>query len=162
MKEKEDILESLRRVPVILSEMVRSIPEERLGLRRGKNFWTIAEHVSHLAEVQVMGLERFKRFIQEEHPVFVPYVPPAGQDQQKTPGCMEINVALDQFARSREEQLRLLAGVDPAVWARPATHPEYERYTLFIFTRHVLMHDYWHMYRMEELWLTRDEHLAAE
>jgi len=25
--------------------------------------------------------------------------------------------------------------------------------------RHILMHDHWHMYRMEELWLTRDAYL---
>jgi hypothetical protein len=25
----------------------------------------------------------------------------------------------------------------------------------------MLMHDYWHMYRMEELWLTRNDYLTS-
>ena len=158
MEKETDILDGLKRAPRVLSEMVQSIPADRLDLRRGKGFWTIAEHVSHLAEVQVMGLDRFQRFMQEDHPVFVPYIPPA--DGLATPRRLEMAAALDQFSRYREKQLRLLAGADPAAWQKSATHPEYECYTLFIFARHVLMHDYWHMYRMEELWLTKDGHLA--
>ena len=157
-----DILDGLRRVPQVLSAMVLSIPEDRLDLRRGKGFWTIAEHISHLAEVQVMGLDRFQRFMKEDHPVFVPYIPPAKTDGPSTPHRMNITDALEQFADYREKQVLLLEEVDSAVWQKSATHPEYECYTLFIFTRHVLMHDYWHMYRMEELWLTRDDHLAVE
>ena len=48
----------------------------------------------------------------------------------------------------------------PADWEKTATHPEYEQYSLIILARHILMHDHWHMYRMEELWLTRDEYLT--
>ena len=62
MNDIKDQLESLRRTPKILSEFVRAIPEQRLDLRRGEAFWTIAEHISHLAEVQPMMLNRFKRF----------------------------------------------------------------------------------------------------
>ena len=59
MQDTQYLLEGLSRTPTILSEFVRSIPEGKLDLRRGEGFWTIAEHVSHLAEVQPMLLERF-------------------------------------------------------------------------------------------------------
>ncbi len=73
---------------------------------------------------------------------------------------MKVAEALDQFARCRNEQLVLLDGANDVAWQKQATHPEYESYSLYILTRHTLMHDYWHMYRIEELWLTRDKYLT--
>ncbi len=155
-----DLLEGLRRTPRILAEFVGAIPEGRLDVRRGEGFWTIAEHVSHLAQVQPMLLERFRRFKSEDHPEFVPYIPCTGKTEPATPPRMEMTDALEQFGRLRNEEVALLEGVDDITWQKIGTHPEYERYSLYILARHVLMHDYWHMYRMEELWLTKDAYLT--
>lgn len=161
MQDRFDLLEGLSRAPGILSEFVKSIPEERLDLRRGKDFWTIAEHVSHLAEVQPMLLDRFERFINEEHPEFVPYIPGDAEDEPDTPARLTIADALDQFALYRDKQLTVLKSADDRIWQRNATHPEFNQYSFTILARHLLMHDYWHMYRMEELWLTKDNYLTA-
>jgi len=155
-----DLLEALRRTPKILSQFLQAIPESKLNLRRGEGFWTVAEHVSHLAQVQPMLLKRFERFLNEDHPEFVPYIPGSANEEPDTPPRMSTESALDQFARTRDKQLHLLESADDSTWKRTATHPEYEAYSLTILTRHVLMHDYWHMYRMEELWLTRDAYLT--
>ncbi len=160
MKDIPDLLESLRRTPRILSEFTQAIPEDKLDVRRGEGFWTVTEHVSHLAQVQPMLLERFERFINEDHPEFVPYIPGGAKREPNTPPPMSTASALDQFARHRDKQLLLLESTDEAAWKKTATHPEYDTYSLYILTRHVLMHDYWHMYRMEELWLTRDAYLT--
>lgn len=69
-----DLLAALRQSPKILSEFVGTIPVEKLDLRRGEGFWTVAEYVSHLAQVQPMLLTRFERFMREEYPEFVPYI----------------------------------------------------------------------------------------
>ena len=61
MQDKRDLLKGLGTAPAILSELVKSIPEEKIYLRRGEGFRTIAEHVSHLAQVQTMLLDRFQR-----------------------------------------------------------------------------------------------------
>jgi hypothetical protein len=160
MQDKRDILEGLRRSPNILCEFVKTIPEDRLDLRRAEGFWTIAEHVSHLAQVQPMLLERFQRFLKEDHPVFVPYIPGAAQDEPRTPPRMDMSAALEQFATYRNKQLAVLEGADDVTWQKTATHPEYELYSFYILGRHVLMHDYWHMYRMEEIRLTKDAYLT--
>jgi hypothetical protein len=161
MQDKRNILEGLRRIPDILSEFVKTIPEDRLDLRRGEGFWTIAEHVGHLAHVQPMLLERFQRFVHEDHPVFVPYIPGTGKDEPQYPPRMELPAALAQFSDYRNQQLALLESADEATWQKMATHPEYDLYSFYILARHVLMHDYWHMYRMEELWLTKDDYLTT-
>lgn len=159
-EEREALLAGLRGAPVILSAFVSTIPEERLDRRRGEGFWTVAEHVSHLALVQPMLLERLERFQQEEHPEFIPFLPGQDEEAPATPPRLAMSAALDQFAHVREQQLALLQSADQATWDREGSHPEYERYSLAILVRHILMHDHWHMYRMEELWLTRDAFLT--
>jgi uncharacterized damage-inducible protein DinB len=161
MQDKRDLLEGLRRTPTILSEFLKTIPEAKLHLRRGEGFWTIAEHASHLAEVQPMLLERFQRFVNEDHPEFVPYIPVDDEDIPKISRRMEMTAALEQFEQYRKKQIALLEGADDTNWKKTAIHPEYEIYSFHILVRHTLMHDHWHMYRMEELWLTRDAYLTT-
>jgi uncharacterized damage-inducible protein DinB len=160
MQDIPDLLEALRRSPKILAQFVQSIPENRLDLRRGAGFWTVAEHFSHLAQVQPMLLQRIERFATEDNPEFIPYLPPGGKVEDDTPPRMAIEAALDQFAHYRTRQLQMLENADDATWKKSGTHPEYEQYSLYLLTRHILMHDHWHMYRMEELWLTRDAYLT--
>ncbi len=155
-----ELLEGLRQTPKILSQLVESIPVDKLNLRRGEGFWTVAEHVSHVAQVQPMLLKRFERFMNEDHPNFVPYIPGTSDEEPDNPPVMAVATALDQFARYRDKQLLLIESAGEDTWKKTATHPEYEAYSLYILTRHVLMHDYWHLYRMEELWLTRDAYLT--
>jgi uncharacterized damage-inducible protein DinB len=161
MKDIVELMEGLRQAPRVLVSFVETIPPEKLDQRRGEGFWTIAEHVSHLAQVQPMLLGRLERFTQEEHPRFVPYIPGAGEEEPNTPVRMAIDQALAQFADFRTQQVALLDKVDADVRRKTAIHPEYEHYSFYILVRHILMHDYWHMYRMEELWLTRDDYLTA-
>jgi len=160
MQDIPDLIEGMRRTPHILSEFVKTIPEAKMDLRRGEGFWTIGEHVSHLAQVQPMLLDRFHRFMNEDHPTFIPYIPGNDQDEPDTPDRMEMAAALDQFAHYRKKQLELLENADANKWQKTATHPEYESYSLYILARHALMHDHWHMYRMEELWLTKEPYLT--
>src|SRR6185369_5407014 len=150
MQDIPDLLETLRRSPKILSQFVLSIPESKLDLRRGEGFWTVAEHCSHLAQVQPMLLKRIERFMNEDKPEFVPYIPGGGKEEPVSPPRMSIESALDQFAHFRASQLLLLESADDLAWKKSALHPEYEEYSLYILTRHVLMHDHWHLYRMEE------------
>ena len=160
MQDIPDLLEGLRRTPKILHEFVKTIPENKLNVRRGEGFWTIAEHVSHLAQVQPMLFDRFNRFMNEDHPEFVPFIPGKEEGESDTPACMAIADALLQFEQYRNKQLILLEKADENIWQRTADHPEYDRYSLYILTRHALMHDHWHMYRMEELWLSKDAYLT--
>jgi hypothetical protein len=68
--------------------------------------------------------------------------------------------AFEAFNQYREKQVSLLETADDITWQKTGRHPEYTLYSLYILARHILMHDHWHMYRMEELWLTRDEYLT--
>ena len=160
MRDIPDLLDGLRRAPGILAEFVKAIPERKLDLRRGVGFWTIAEHVGHLAQVQPMLHNRLKRFIEEDRPEFLPYLPGKDDDEPDTPVRPNISTALEQFEQYRSKQILLLEDAEENVWQKTARHPEYDHYSFYILTRHILMHDHWHMYRMEELWLAKDAYLT--
>lgn len=160
MQDIPELLQGLRGTPEILSEFVKSVPKNKMDLRRGAGFWTIAEHVSHLAQVQPMLLDRLDRFIKEDQPEFIPYIPGEDAKEPDTPLRMRMDTALKRFSEFRKKQLVLLENADDTIWLKGARHPEYENYSFYILTRHILMHDHWHMYRMEALWLTLDAYLT--
>ena len=160
MENKAALMDGLRQAPAILSAFVADIPEDKLDRRRGDGFWTIAEHISHLAQVQPMLLERIQRIIDEDRPEFIPFIPGEREDEPATPERMAIAAALSQFSTIRKRQLNLLDGLSDATWEKQAVHPEYDQYGFHILVRHILMHDHWHMYRMEELWLTKTPFLT--
>lgn len=160
MRTITEIFDGLKAAPAILADFIRAIETDRLDVRRGEGFWTIAEHASHLAHVQPMLLERIQRFQEEDQPQFIPFIPADDLPDADLPATVPIDTALAQFTSVRNAQVALLARVDDDAWRKTATHPEYEDYNLPILVRHILMHDHWHMYRMEELWLTRDAYLT--
>ena len=154
------IIDALGGTPLILERFVASIPDAALHRRRGEGFWTVAEHVAHLAEVQPMLAERIRRFLEEDAPAFVPHIPSQNESDAAAPRP-DMSSATAAFGKERLAQVALPKRAAPGDWAKPATHPEYTRYTLHILARHILMHDHWHMYRMEALWLTRDHYLTV-
>ncbi|WP_291326245.1 DinB family protein [Desulfovibrio sp. UCD-KL4C] len=152
------ILRGLSDTHTILSAFIAAIPEKDLYAKRGENFWSIAEHLAHLAGVQPMGLERITRILDEDTPEFVPFFPDE-DETLKTTSLPTIAESLSDFKKGRTAIVERLTEAIPEDWKRLAVHPEYKQYGLHIFARHIFMHDYWHMYRMEELWLTRDAYL---
>lgn len=159
------ILYCLAESPCILKSLIAGIPEELLKIRRIPNKWSIHEHACHLAEVQPMLLERLKRFKQEDEPDFQPYVPGATVTNEHLIR-MNLGEQLQKFEEFRKEQILFFRSsfvkiVEYAGLEKPGKHQEYSLYTPHILMRHILMHDHLHMYRIEEMWLTKDEYLVT-
>ena len=117
---------------------LRSYKVEKLKQERIKYKWTIHEHVCHIAQAEEMIYNRFNEFNQKVTPQFKAYLP--GKTVE-TSGLIDLIVKdeVEHFKRERAKTLHLIKR--------------------FSFLRHVLMHDFFHMYRIEELWLTKDEFL---
>lgn len=152
------VLETLRTLPDVVEPYFRSIPIERIDVRRTADAWTLREHLYHVAAVQGMLLGRMQLLRDEPRPVVVPYFPqnePALADRYPS-----VDVAFAEYRSRRREQLALLASLPAEAWTKPAEHPEYETYNLELVVHHLVFHEYWHFYRIEELWLTRDQYLS--
>ena len=151
-------LQILAKAPDLLEDLMVEIPTEMLKIRRIKGKWSIHEHSVHLAEAQEMIIERFNRFKQEKNPVFVPYLP---GDTVSDDYLIDLGLqkSLRKFRTDRKKLVEILKGFSPAEWKNEGIHPEYTQINPLLWLRHVLMHDHFHMYRIEELWLTVNEYL---
>jgi uncharacterized damage-inducible protein DinB len=152
------LVEGLKLGPDILEDFLSGIPDEQLRRRRGEGFWSLYEHAEHLAVTQLMLFKRLERFVKEDRPEFVPYFPDKEERREKK--AKPVGEIVQAYRRWREKQLRLIQGGDMALWEKTAIHPEYEQYGFKILVRHILLHDSFHLYRMEELLLARDEYLT--
>jgi hypothetical protein len=152
------LLEGLKLGPRILEDFVGGISEALLHRKRRERFWSLYEHVEHLALTQLMLFKRLERFVKEERPQFVPYFPEEEEPREKK--IKPVTEILSVYRRWRDKQVALIEGADASLWEKSAVHPEYEQYGFTILVRHILLHDSFHLYRMEELWLARDEYLT--
>ena len=156
MKDIPDILDGMKRSPNVLTNFVRGIPKDRLHLRRGEGFWTIAEHVHHLGHLNPTLIKRVQNFLTQDKPQFVPYALAKYDDAEPV---IDVEAALADFATGRKALLDILGKAGPDIWKKETSHPQFEQFSFLFMVRHILAHDYWHMYRMEALWQTKDEFL---
>lgn len=156
---KTDILiDQLEKGPVVLKDLLDHIPEKTIKEHRKKGKWSIHEHACHIAQADYMILDRFRRFQNEEHPVFEPYLPDTGVNKLNLLE-LDLGAEMNRFIILRKKMIGLLKGFHHQTWQKSADHPEYTTYNAYILLRHTLMHQYFHMYRIEELWLTRHDFL---
>ncbi len=157
---RTELIQSLENNIRILSDFTKSIPIDRLHLTRGEGFWSIYQHIRHLADVQKVIHLRLEQFLKEEPQIIVPIQPDKDTDMM-TDHTESPDRLLDAFSFWRTSQLDIIRAASDTVWAREITHPEYEKYSFTIMVRHALLHDSFHMHRIEELWLLHDEYLPV-
>lgn len=158
MNDLTPIITVLKEAPQILKGLLKQIPEPLHKQRRIPGKWSIHEHACHLDVVQDMILERFRIFQEEEHPEFQAYMPGKNVSDEELIN-MDLHQSISAFQQKRARLLELISTYDDSTWTKEADHPRYKEFTPYIFLRHVMMHDHFHMYRIEELWITRDEYL---
>ncbi len=151
-------INQLEQNSVIYEDLLSDIPRDILKVHRLGGKWSIHEHACHMAEVEHLMYDRFLTFHNVEYPVFQPFL-----QEKARPDIhlLELNFdkSVRQFKEERRKTVQLIRGFSDIDWKKEATHPEYKQYNAKILLRHLIMHDHFHMYRMEELWLTRDPYL---
>ncbi len=157
--ELDQMLENLRNGPALLKGLMDRVPVEILKLHRIPGKWCIHGHACHIVDVQPMLMQRLQRFLAEASPAFVPYIPD-GEDGETPLLKMDLREQLERFPGLRNDLVNVIGSMPERIWERRASHPEYLDYTPEIMIRHIMMHDSLHMYRIEELWLTKEEYLG--
>lgn len=156
--DKEAVIRSMELQPQVFANYVESISQDALDVRRLASAWTLREHIYHVAEAQDLLLARIRKIRAETQPVITPHFP--DKDGSFRDRFSSVADAVAHYKRRRAEQLDEIRALTDADFAKPAEHPEYAQYNLGILIHHMLFHEYWHLYRIEELWLTRDEYLT--
>ena len=149
------IIEAMERAPLIIVPLVREVPREVLKRRPAPRRWSAHEHACHLAHVHGLFFHRLDLMLREPAPVITPYQP-GDQDDDEMLLRMDLDESLERFVADRAKVVARVRELSPAEWARTASHPEYRAYSVLIMFRHLVLHDFLHAYRIEELLLKPD------
>jgi uncharacterized damage-inducible protein DinB len=149
---KKAFITALENNKKILKQFIEQMTEEEIN-RRIRDYWTIYEHIDHLVVCQKMLLGRIEQFLKEDNPVMKPYNP---EDKPKT-SKESVEELIYEFCELRDKQIKLIKKAKKTVWEKVGSHKEYSKYSFEILIRHTLLHDSWHMLRMEELWIMKEE-----
>ncbi len=154
-----DCIVSLEKSADIFRDFIASMTADDLKVKRRPGFWSVQHHLFHLADSQELLYKRLLLFKEENNPAITPYFP---SDNKEKKAFASVEEALSVFMALRKKQVELIRSYNDADLKKEGFHPEFKQYNIPILVRHILMHDYWHMYRIEELWLTNDEYLEEE
>jgi DinB superfamily len=148
--EREEILKALRAGPLVLSRLVRELPDAALRRRPADGEWAIIEVVAHLADTEERALSRTRRMLTEEEPFLEPY-DPAALAIERDYISMELGEQLARFAALRAEQAELSATLDDDGWLRPGRHGEHGRITVQQLAAHTAGEDADHLAQIARL-----------
>lgn len=155
MTSATDVVAVLERAPHIVIPLVRQADPAVLKRRPPSGKWSIHEHACHLAVVNPRFMQRLELMLTQDNPAIKSYEP-GRDDPDDAMLKLDLDEALDRFARDRGQMVTRLRALRPQDWARTGDHDEYNSYSVFIMFRHLALHDCLHAYRIEELLLRRD------
>ena len=141
-------------LPSIVASYTADLGDENLDRRRSADAWTIREHLYHICDVQPLLIGRMELMRDTVSPVIEPYFPE--NEVSMSLKFPSVGAAMESYAALRARQLGLVKGCTDDILSRSAVHKEYTNYSIPMLVRHMIFHEYWHMYRIEELLLTRD------
>jgi hypothetical protein len=156
MNPKDFLIQQLTNGPAVLSDLITAIPSERLDHQFGNGIWSVHDHVQHLAFTQVLMAKRVQMFFKEERPEIIPYYP---DKDAARPALKPVPELLASYADWRGKQVEAIKKADDSIWRKKAIHPEYTEYDFHIAVRHILTHDGFHFYRIEELGFLKPENV---
>lgn len=150
-----DIVTALERAPGIIIPMVRQADPAERKRRPPSGKWSIHEHACHLAQVNPRFMQRLDLMLTQDDPAIQSYDPGRDDAQDALLG-VDLDDALERFARDRALMVTRLRALQAGDWTRTGRHEEYNSYSIFTMFRHLALHDFFHAYRIEELLLRRD------
>lgn len=154
MNDIKECIIILENTPTILKEFINKIPVDKYELIRKDNVWSIKKHLTHLLETQELLYNRLLQFKNEKNPEIKPYFP-----EKAIMHDGDVDELINTFKILRLKQINIINEYKIDDFNKISNHNQYIEYSLPILIRHIIMHDYWHMYRIEEIWLTKDEYI---
>lgn len=151
----EVLLRTFGDIPEIVESYFKNIPELFLDKEYQNATWTIRKHFYHILTVQELLYQRMIKIRDEQNPVITPYFPE--NEKSVTELFKSLDEAFSYYKEMRNKQISLIKSLSEADFNKDAQHGEYIKYNIPIIINHIIFHEYWHLYRIEELWLTRED-----
>ena len=153
----KDFIQVLELNKNLLKQFIEGMTENEIN-KKIKDHWTIYEHLVHLVQSQKVFLNRITIFEKEDKPIMVPSGPNT-DGSNEAENKKTVNDLLEEFFRIRTEQIEKLNTFGEKIFTKEGQHDEYKKYSFEILIRHFIFHDSFHMCRMEELWIKKEENI---
>ena len=155
MASTDELVAALERAPAIVIPLVRQANPAILKRRPAPGEWSIHENACHLAEVHPLFFQRLDLMLAETDPLIKSY-DPGRDDPDDALLKLDLAASLRRFEEDRARLVARLRRLRPDDWRRTARHDEYNSYSIFTMFRNLIVHDFHHAYRIEELLLRKD------
>jgi len=154
MNHTQTLIAALESAPNIVIRLIREVPPEILKRRPSPDKWSAHEHACHLSTADSVYLSRLELMLSAPEP-YIKSMLPSEEEESGSLLSIDLDQALDQYARARARLVERLKALSAEDWQRTAEHEEYHHYSVFIMFRQLLTHEMLHAYRIEELMLKK-------
>jgi uncharacterized damage-inducible protein DinB len=151
----QTLITSLESAPKLIIGLIHEIPSQNLKRRPAPNKWSAHEHACHIATGDKTFLKRLELMLYDPHPVIKSMVPSPGEKKGSLLS-VDLNKALDQYVKERALVVERLKELSIEDWKQTAEHEAFSHYSVYIMFRHLLIHEMFHAYRIDELLLKKD------
>ena len=143
MSERALTVGRLSAAPVLLRELTSDVTSEQAGKAPAAGEWAIVEVARHLVEGdRDTFLPRLRRMLAETRPAFDRTAAAAGD-------ASDLATLVAAFASARGQAARILAGLDPAGWAREGVSASRGALTVEAYVRSMDEHDTEHLRQIQ-------------
>ena len=145
----------LERTPKVLETLLEGVEEETLTWKPAPGRWSIAEVLSHLADLEAVYSKRAERILGETAPALEKYDP----DRAVAPGEHSRKYGEDQlvrFVEARSGTIALLSMMPPTAGTRTGVHSELGAITLTEMLNEWASHDLGHLRQIAEIYRARE------
>ncbi len=143
------LLARLTAAPGALADAVTGL-DPKAAQRRADGKWSIVENACHMADIELVFVERFTKMAFSERPAFW-MLDNDRVAATKKYGEADLGAAVKRFKELRQETLTLLKALPAASWRRTGLHPKRGEITMEQLAEHLGNHDDKHIGRIGEL-----------
>ena len=155
MSNTTTLIAVLENAPGIIIPLIREVPPQYLKRRPSPTKWSAHEHACHLSTDDGLFLARLDLMLAAPAP-YIRSMQPSPEEESGALLNIDLDEALDRYVRERASLVKRLKELSVEDWQRTAEHEAFSHYSVWIMFRHLLTHEMFHAYRIEELLLKKD------
>ena len=155
MSDTTALIAALENSPGVIIPLIREVPPQYLKRRPSPTKWSAYEHACHLSGTDGPFRERLDLMLSTRSPLIRSII----NSPEVESGALlsvDLDESLDRYVKERASLVKRLKELSVDDWQRTAEHEAFSHYSVWIMFRHLLNHEMFHAYRIEELLLKKD------
>lgn len=155
MSDTAILISALETASGVIIPLIREVPPQILKRRPSPAKWSAYEHACHLSQSDAPFLARLDLILSTPEPI-IKSIENSPEDEAGAMLEIDLDESLERYVRERAALVERLKKLSADEWQKTAEHEAFDHYSVWIMFRHLLNHEMFHAYRIEELLLKKD------